>query len=287
MSAQNILNKIKAQYPAFSKSQKLIADYILKDFNKAVNMTAARLGEIVCVSESTVVRFAVELGYAGYPEFTDALLEYLRSKSSIIKRMEAVTATLGVDNRDILCGVINSDINNLKSVLLSVDGDAFNNAVDALISAGRIYILGIRSSSCLASFLGFYLNFIFDNVKLVHSDPISEISEQILRIKPGDVLFGISFPRYSRRVVKALKFAKERGAVIVTLTDTEKSPLVPFSDCLITVGSEDVSFVDSLVAPMAALNALIAAVVIKKKDEAVKAFRELENLWDEQQVYNK
>jgi DNA-binding MurR/RpiR family transcriptional regulator len=281
----NVLNKIKNQYGSFSKSQKLIADYILENFSQAANMTASRLAEIVLVSESTVVRFATELGYLGYPEFTDALLDYLRNESSILKRMESISVTL--ENQDILSTIINSDINNLKSTLHKVDREGFNSAVDAILNAKKIYILGVRSSACLASFAGFYFNLIFDNVRLVHTTSVSEMFEQILRVGEGDVVFGISFPRYSRRTVKALEFAKSRGATIVSLTDTPKSPLAPFTDCLITANSELVTFVDSLTAPLAILNALIAALVIKKKDEVNHIFEELEQIWEEYQVYDK
>ena len=281
----NVLTRIKENYSEFSKSQKMIADYIMLNFDKAANMTASKLAEIVSVSESTVVRFATELGYLGYPEFIDSLLDYLRSESTIIKRMESISLTL--ENQDILTTVINSDIDNLKMSLAKVNREDFNNAVNSILSAKKIYILGVRSSSCLASFAGFYFNLLFDNVRLVNTNSVSEMFEQILRVSEGDVVFGISFPRYSKRTVKALEFAKSRGATIVSLTDTKKSPLVPFTDHLITANSEMVSFVDSLVAPISMLNALIAAIVLKKKDEVTNTFEELENIWEEYEVYDK
>jgi DNA-binding MurR/RpiR family transcriptional regulator len=281
----NVLNIIKKQYDSFSKSQKLIADYILENFSMAANMTASKLAEIVLVSESTVVRFATELGYLGYPEFTDALLDYIRNESTIIKRMESISVAL--ENQDLLSTIINSDINNLKSTLNKVDRGGFDNAVDAILNANKIYILGVRSSACLASFAGFYFNLIFNNVRLVHTTSVSEMFEQILRVEKGDVVFGISFPRYSRRTVRALEFAKSRGATIVSLTDTPKSPLAPYTDCLITANSELVTFVDSLTAPLSILNALIAALVMKKKDEVTHIFEELEQIWEEYQVYDK
>lgn len=281
----NVLNIIKKQYNSFSKSQKLIADYIIENFSLAANMTASKLAETVLVSESTVVRFATELGYLGYPEFTDALLDYIRNESTIIKRMESISVAL--ENQDLLSTIINSDINNLKSTLSKVDRSGFNNAVDAILNANKIYILGVRSSACLASFAGFYFNLIFNNVRLVHTTSVSEMFEQILRVEKGDVVFGISFPRYSRRTVRALEFAKSRGATIVSLTDTPKSPLAPYTDCLITANSELVTFVDSLTAPLSILNALIAALVMKKKDEVTHIFEELEQIWEEYQVYDK
>ena len=282
---KNILSRINENYRFFSKSQKLIADYILNHFDKAANMTASKLAEIVSVSESTVVRFATELGYLGYPEFTEALLEYLRNESTIIKRMESVSQTL--ENQDILTKVINWDIDNLKSSLQKTDRESFDSAVNAILNANKIYILGVRSSACLASFLGFYFNLIFDNIRLVHTTSVSEMFEQILRVKEGDVVFGISFPRYSKRTVRALEYAKSRGATIVSLTDKKKSPLAPFTDHLITANSEMVTFVDSLVAPMAMINALIAAIIIKKKDEVKHTFEELESIWEEYEVYDK
>ncbi len=281
----NILIRMKQQYATFSKSQKRIADYVLNHYAQAANMTAAKLADTVSVSESTVVRFATGLGYPGYPEFIDALLEYSRSESSMLKRMESLSLTL--ENQDVLTKVIHSDVENLKTTLHKMDSGEFDGAVDALLQAKNIYIIGYRSSACLASFLSFYCNLLFSNVKLIQTNSVSEMFEQLLHLKQGDVVFGISFPRYSRRTVKAMEFAKTRGATIIALTDSEKSPIAPFSDCLMTAKSEMVSCVDSLVAPFSVLNAFIVSLVLRKKNEVANAFEELETIWEEYDVYDK
>ncbi|MBO5408410.1 MAG: MurR/RpiR family transcriptional regulator [Clostridia bacterium] len=281
----NVLARIKQQYSAFSKSQRRIADYVLNHYAQAANMTASKLADTVSVSESTVVRFATGLGYLGYPEFIDALLEYSRSESSMLKRMESLS--LALENQDVLTKVIHSDIDNLKTSLHKIDRKGFDGAVDALLQAKNIYIIGFRSSACLASFLSFYCNLLFSNVRLIQTNSVSEMFEQILRIEQGDVVFGISFPRYSRRTVKAMEFAKSRGATIIALTDSEKSPIAPFSDCLMTAKSEMVSCVDSLVAPFSVLNAFIVSLVLRKQNDVATAFEELENIWEEYDVYDK
>lgn len=281
----NILAAMKQQYPTFSKSQRRIADYILNHYAQAANMTASKLAETVLVSESTVVRFATGLGYPGYPEFIDALLEYSRSESSMVKRMESLSSTL--ENRDVLTQVLQSDTENLKTTLQKINRDGFDGAVDAILQAKNIYIIGFRSSACLASFLSFYFNLMFANVRLIQTNSVSEMFEQLLRVEEGDVVFGISFPRYSRRTVKAMEFAKSRGATIIALTDSEKSPIAPFSDCLMTAKSEMVSCVDSLVAPFSVLNAFIVSLVLRKQNEVATAFEELETIWEEYEVYDK
>lgn len=281
----NILTRIKEQSATFTKSQRRIADYLLNHYAQAANMTASKLAETVSVSESTVVRFATELGYLGYPELNAALSEYLRSESSMLHRMESVS--LALENQDVVSKVIHSDIENLKTTLQKMNRDGFDEATDALLNAKNIYIIGFRSSACLASFLSFYCNLLFSNVRLVQTNSVSEMFEQILRVEKGDVVFGISFPRYSRRTVKAMEFAKSRGATVIALTDSEKSPIAPFSDCLMTAKSEMVSCVDSLVAPFSVLNAFIVSLALKKQNEVATAFEELEAIWDEYEVYDK
>ena len=281
----NILTRIKEQSATFTKSQRRIADYLLNHYAQAANMTASKLAETVSVSESTVVRFATELGYLGYPELNAALSEYLRSESSMLHRMESVS--LALENQDVVSKVIHSDIENLKTTLQKLNRDGFDEATDALLNAKNIYIIGFRSSACLASFLSFYCNLLFSNVRLVQTNSVSEMFEQILRVEKGDVVFGISFPHYSRRTVKAMEFAKSRGATVIALTDSEKSPIAPFSDCLMTAKSEMVSCVDSLVAPFSVLNAFIVSLALKKQNEVATAFEELEAIWDEYEVYDK
>ena len=281
----NILARIKEQSANFTKSQKRIADYLTNHYAQAANMTAFKLAETVSVSESTVVRFATELGYLGYPELNAALAEYLRSESSMLRRMESVS--LALENQDVISKVIQSDVDNLKTTLQQMNRKSFEEATEALLNAKNIYIIGFRSSACLASFLGFYCNLLFSNVRLIQTNSVSEMFEQILRVKEGDVVFGISFPRYSRRTVKAMEFAKSRGATVIALTDSEKSPIAPFSDCLMTAKSEMVSCVDSLVAPFSVLNAFIVSLALKKQNEVESAFEELEAIWDEYEVYDK
>ncbi len=281
----NIIIRINKNYETFSKRQKLIADFVNNNISKAANMTAAKLAETVSVSESTVVRFATELGYLGYPEFVEAISEYMRSESSIIKRMESLSTV--IENRDTLRTVMNSDIDSLKKSAAKIDKEQFSKAVDAVINAKKIYILGVRSSACLASFAGFYFNMLFDNVRLVHTNSVSEMFEQILKVDADSVVFGISFPRYSKRTVKAMEYSKDKGAKVIALTDSEKSPIAPYADYLITANSEMVSFVDSLVAPFSVLNAFIVELVMRKKGELQTSFEQLEKIWEEYQVYDK
>ena len=281
----NIITRINKNYETFSKRQKLIADFVNNNISQAANMTAAKLAETVGASESTVVRFATELGYLGYPEFIEAVWEYMRSKSSMMKRMESLSSV--IENQDTLLTVMNSDIDSLKKSALKIDKEQFSKAVDAVLNAKKIYILGVRSSSCLASFASYYFDMLFDNVKLVQTNSVSEMFEQILKVDKDSVVFGISFPRYSKRTVKAMEYSKDKGATVIALTDSEKSPIAPFSDYLITANSEMVSFVDSLVAPFSVLNAFIVELVMRKKGELQTNFEQLEKIWEEYQVYDK
>ena len=215
----DLITKIQSELPGFSKGQKQIARFILEHYDKAAFMTASRLGVTVGVSESTVVRFATELGYDGYPHLQRALQEMIRNKLTSVQRMEVAGDRMG--GRDVLQTVLHADTDMIRVTLDEIDRDAFQGAVDALMGAKRIYILGVRSSSALASFLGFYFNLLFENVTLVHTNSVSEIFEQVLRVGPGDVLFGISFPRYSKRTLSAMKYARDRGARVIALTDSQ------------------------------------------------------------------
>ena len=254
----DLITKIQSELPGFSKGQKQIARFILEHYDKAAFMTASRLGVTVGVSESTVVRFATELGYDGYPHLQRALQEMIRNKLTSVQRMEVAGDRMG--GRDVLQTVLHADTDMIRVTLDEIDRDAFQGAVDALMSAKRIYILGVRSSSALASFLGFYFNLLFENVTLVHTNSVSEIFEQVLRVGPGDVLFGISFPRYSKRTLSAMKYARDRGARVIALTDSQLSPLARVADHVLLARSDMASFVDSLVAPLSVINALIVAV---------------------------
>ena len=277
----DLITKIQSELPGFSKGQKQIARFILEHYDKAAFMTASRLGVTVGVSESTVVRFATELGYDGYPHLQRALQEMIRNKLTSVQRMEVAGDRMG--GRDVL----HADTDMIRVTLDEIDRDAFQGAVDALMGAKRIYILGVRSSSALASFLGFYFNLLFENVTLVHTNSVSEIFEQVLRVGPGDVLFGISFPRYSKRTLSAMKYARDRGARVIALTDSQLSPLARVADHVLLARSDMASFVDSLVAPLSVINALIVAVGMSRRDEIEQTFNKLERIWEEYDVYEK
>lgn len=281
----DLITKIQSELPGFSKGQKQIARFILEHYDKAAFMTASRLGVTVGVSESTVVRFATELGYDGYPHLQRALQEMIRNKLTSVQRMEVAGDRMG--GRDVLQTVLHADTDMIRVTLDEIDRDAFQGAVDALMGAKRIYILGVRSSSALASFLGFYFNLLFENVTLVHTNSVSEIFEQVLRVGPGDVLFGISFPRYSKRTLSAMKYARDRGARVIALTDSQLSPLARVADHVLLARSDMASFVDSLVAPLSVINALIVAVGMSHRDEIEHTFNKLERIWEEYDVYEK
>ena len=281
----DLITKIQSELPGFSKGQKQIARFILEHYDKAAFMTASRLGVTVGVSESTVVRFATELGYDGYPHLQRALQEMIRNKLTSVQRMEVAGDRMG--GRDVLQTVLHADTDMIRVTLDEIDRDAFQGAVDALMGAKRIYILGVRSSSALASFLGFYFNLLFENVTLVHTNSVSEIFEQVLRVGPGDVLFGISFPRYSKRTLSAMKYARDRGARVIALTDSQLPPLARVADHVLLARSDMASFVDSLVAPLSVINALIVAVGMSRRDEIEQTFNKLERIWEEYDVYEK
>ena len=281
----DLITKIQSELPGFSKGQKQIARFILEHYDKAAFMTASRLGVTVGVSESTVVRFATERGYDGYPHLQRALQEMIRNKLTSVQRMEVAGDRMG--GRDVLQTVLHADTDMIRVTLDEIDRDAFQGAVDALMGAKRIYILGVRSSSALASFLGFYFNLLFENVTLVHTNSVSEIFEQVLRVGPGDVLFGISFPRYSKRTLSAMKYARDRGARVIALTDSQLSPLARVADHVLLARSDMASFVDSLVAPLSVINALIVAVGMSRRDEIEQTFNKLERIWEEYDVYEK
>lgn len=287
MSTNNtneLLKRISDNYNTFSKGQKLLADYIGQNYDKAVFLTAAKLGKMVGVSESTVVRFASELGYQGYAGFQRALEELVRTKLNSIQRMEVAYGR--ISQSKILESVLNSDVDKIKMTLAGIDQNAFELAVDTMLKARRIYIVGIRSCAPLASFLSFYLNLIFDNVTLVNTNSSSEIFEQLIRINEDDVIIGISFPRYSMRTLKALEFASNRKAKVITLTDSIHSPITLYSSCNLIARSDMASIVDSLVAPLSVINALVVALCMKKQNDVITTLETLEKIWDEYQVYS-
>jgi DNA-binding MurR/RpiR family transcriptional regulator len=281
----DFIDRLNGEMDDFSKGQKLIAKYIINHYDKAAYMTAARLGDVVGVSESTVVRFAIELGFDGYPKLQKVIQEMIRSKLTSIQRMEVSSTRLDADN--ILKSVLQSDMDKIKITLEDIDNKSFNEIVECILNSKKIYILGVRSSAPLASFLGFYFNLIFDNVRLVHTTSVSEMFEQILNVTKDDVAIGISFPRYSKRTIKAMQFVKSQGANAIAITDSKDSPLADCCHHSIIARSDMASFVDSLVAPLSVINALIVAIGLRRKKYLANNFERLEKIWDEYEVYEK
>ena len=281
---ENLLSRMNTQYHKFSKGQKKLVSYITDNYDKAAFFTAAKLGETVGVSESTVVRFAIHLGYKGYPEFQKALEELVRNKLNSIQRMEVTYGR--VPQSEILDTELRADIEKIKLTMENIDHNAFELAVETILEAKSIYIVGIRSCAPLASFLGFYFNLLFDNVHLMHTNSSSELFEQMIHISKDDVIIGISFPRYSMRTLKALEFANNRNAKVITLTDSIHSPMNLYSSCNLIARSDMASIVDSLVAPLSVINALVVALCMRKQKEVTATLEDLEKIWDEYQVYN-
>lgn len=282
---RDILALINKEMKHFSKGQKQIAKFITENYDKAAFMTADKLGHMVGVSESTVVRFASDLGYDGYPGMRRAMQDMVRNRLTAVQRIEVAKETIGHDN--ILESVLSTDIEKLQITLQEINQTSFNAAVQAILAAKTIYIVGMRSSTSLASFMGFYLNQMLDNVRLVHDTSVSEVYEQVFRIGVGDVFIGISYPRYSSKTIKAMEFAKSTGATVIGITDGESSPFVDVADIILFAKSDMVSFLDSLVAPMSLINALIVAVGYQRPDNLSDTYHKLEKIWSEYDVYEK
>ena len=282
---QDILTVIQENMHTFSKGQKRIANFILDSYDKAAFMTASKLGKRVGVSESTVVRFAAELGYDGYPDMQRSLQKMIRNRLTTVQRIEVTNDRLG--DQDLLSMVLQSDIEKIRLTLEELDRESFDRAVDAIIAAKRIYIIGVRSSASIATFLSFYFNLIFGNAVEVTANTASEVFERLLRVGEGDVVVGVSFPRYSSRTVQAMNFARDRGACTVAITDSEASPLAPICTYTLKARSDMASFVDSLVAPLSLVNALLVAVSQKRNEDLAHTFQTLEQIWEEYGVYEK
>ncbi|GAB6087847.1 MurR/RpiR family transcriptional regulator [Alkaliphilus crotonatoxidans] len=280
---KDLIVQIQKSFSKLSKGQKLIAQFIIDNYDKAAFMTASKLGIMVGVSESTVVRFANALGFEGYPELQKALQEIIKTKLTTVQRVEM--ANEYSNEGAILKKVLKSDMENIRSTLENIDHELFQSVVDQIFKADKIYIIGLRSSTALAEYFGFYLNLILDNVKVV-SYGISDIFEQILRISKNDLVIGISYPRYSNRTIEVIKYAREEGVPIISITDSLLSPIAGLSDYCLTAKSNMVSFVDSLVAPLSLINALIIAVGMREKDEIRGFFKKLENIWYKYNVYD-
>lgn len=280
---KDFLSMLEARMSSFSKGQRVIARYILENYDKAAFMTAARLGEAVNVSESTVVRFAAELGYRGYPGMKKALQEVVRTRLTSVERIEQAENTMGT--RDVLGGILRADIHNLQDTLDEIDQASFDKAVALIRNAKNVYIVGMRTSTTLARFLWLYLNVLRENVIIMQDTAAAEVYEQLMRVREGDLVIGISFPRYSNRTVNVMGFARERGAATLGITDSPASPLNDSATVCLFAKSEMVSFLDSLVAPLGLINALIVAVGIQDRERTFQTFRELERIWKEYGVY--
>jgi DNA-binding MurR/RpiR family transcriptional regulator len=282
-SKQDLMRTIQLKFSRLSKGQKLIAEYILKHYDKAAFMTAAKLGISVGVSESTVVRFANELGFSGYPKLQKALQELIKNKLTTVQRLE-ISNNL-ICEEDALKGVLKSDIENIRTTLEKIDHKIFDEVVNSIFDAKKIYIIGLRSSTALSEFLGFYLNLILDNVNIV-AYGMSDIFEQLINISSEDLVIGIGFPRYATRTIEALAYAQSRGTKVVAITDSLLSPLATKADFTLIAQSNMASFVDSLVAPLSVINALIVAVGLREKEKISTTFEDLESIWQEYRVYS-
>lgn len=281
----DVLTEIQQRMPTFSKGQKRIAAFILNHYDKAAYMTAQKLGAAANISESTVVRFAFELGFDGYPALQQELREIIKNKLTSVQRIEVANEQLG--DGDILAKVMNLDIDKIRKTIEETSREAFNGAVDSILGARTIYILGARSALVLARFLSLYFNMIFDNVKLVDTTSSTEMFEQIMRVDERDVIIGLSFPRYSRRSAKAMAYASANGARVIAITDSLLSPIAEHADYVLQAKSDMASFVDSLVAPLSLINGLIVAVGLKRQEELQQTFSRLEEIYDEYEVYQK
>lgn len=275
--SKKLISDIQTQYTRLSKGQKLIAQYILNNYDKVAFMTACKLGETVGVSESTVVRFANALGYSGYPKLQAALQELIKNKLTTVQRVEM--ANDYSDENTILNKILKGDIDNIRETLEEIDGEAFQEAVSRLLKARKIYILGMRTSFVVAQYLGFYLGIILDNVHTVRMD-MGDAFEQIVRIGEDDVVIAFSFPRYSKKSFQLVKYAKEKGAKVISITDSLFAPIASVSDNTLIVKSNMASFVDSLVPAMSVANALAVSVGMKEKEDIKEHFDDLEQMWD-------
>ena len=277
--ANELKNRINEHYGKLSKGQKILAAYITDHYDKAAFLTAARLGQEVGVSESTVVRFASNLGYKGYPQFQSALEDMVRGKLDSVHRMEAAYGK--ISQSELLNSILKSDAARIKNTMEEIDANAFEMAVETLLGAKSIYVIGLRSCAPLAEFLGFYLNIIFKDVRVLHTSSASELFEQMVRIDAADAIVGISFPRYSMRTLKAMEFANNRNAKVITLTDSVHSPMNLYSSCNLLANSDMSSILDSLVAPLSVINALLVALCMKKQKEVVETLDTLEQVWND------
>lgn len=281
MDNKDLFVKIEQLKPKMSKGQKRIAQYITDNYEKAAFLTASRLGEEADVSESTVVRFAIMLGYEGYPTLQKSLQELTKNKLTTIQRLD-ITSDLHIVN--VLSNVLKSDMLSIKSTLESIDQGMFLKVVEEMLTAKRVFILGVRSASLLVQFMGYYLNYLLDDVRIVTSG-VGDVFEQLIKLNEDDVLIGISFARYATRTIEGMELAKQHGAKVIAITDSEVSPLCKYADISMFAPSETTTFVDSLVSPLSLINALIVAISINKKSEVTNHLQSLEKIWDQYAIY--
>lgn len=279
----DVLSRIREAYPHLSKGQKLLANYITDHYDKAVYLTAARLGADVGVSESTVVRFATELGYDGYPGLQHALDELIRTRLTALQKIEVSRSR--IDQNHLSISVMQSDIANIKETMSMTDEESIKQACSLLLKARTVYVLGVRSSAPVAYYLAYYLNFVLRDARLISTNSISETFEQMIKIGPDDAMVGISFPRYSKRTVKAMEFARSRGASVIAVTDNEQAPVAASAQCVLKAYTSMSSLVDSLVGPMSLMNALLVSLSMDRQMEIEQTFSLLEKIWKEYDVY--
>ena len=282
---QDIMTILQDKAPEFSKGQRRIAKYITEAYDKAAFMTANRLGKTVGVSESTVVRFAVDLGFDGYPSMQKAMQEMVLNRLTSVQRIEVANDRLG--DQDVISTVLHSDMEKLRQTEETIDREEFTAAVNAILKAKRVYILGVRSVAPLANFLGYYLNYMFNNVHVVSGFSAGEMFEKIVGVNADDVVIAFSFPRYSSSTTKGAQYCRSAGATVIGFTDSRLSPLGQCCDHALIAKSDMVSLVDTLVAPLSIVNALIVAIAAKREKELSRTFANLERIWDEYNVYEK
>mgnify|MGYP003294596477 CR=1 FL=1 len=285
MMSTDILSFLQSNMSTFSKGQRLIARYILEYYDKAAFMTANRLGKTVGVSESTVVRFAVDLGFDGYPSMQKAMREMVLNRLTSVQRLEVASNRLG--DQDVVSMVLHSDMEKLRQTSETVSREEFKAAVDAVLKAKRVYIMGVRSVAPLANFLGYYLNYMFNNVHVISGSSAGEMFERIVGVNSDDVVIAFSFPRYSASTTKGAKYCRSAGATLIGITDSKLSPLGSCSDHVLIAKSDMMSVVDSIVAPLSLVNALIVAIAAQREKELSQTFANLERIWEEYEVYEK
>lgn len=278
-----ILELIEQNVSSMSKGHRAIGNYIVENYDKAAYMTASKLGQITGVSESTVVRFTTELGFAGYPAFQQALKEQLKSKLTSVQRLDFTERF--EDDGEAIRDVMRNDIDNMKDTLANLQEGEFRNAVDSLLNAKKIYIMGIRASAPLSEFMNFYMTLLFDDVVLIKSTCTNELFEQIMPITSEDVMIGISFPRYSARTINSMAYAKKKGAKIIAITDNDGTAMTEYADIKLLAKSSMASFVDSLAAPLSLINALLVTLGMHRKEHIKSSFEDLETLWSQYRVY--